>query len=464
MFAKIKEFSHVVSFAAGTVILFAIVVLLGMYIRTGGSEILLATSLAALPTGLTIVAISYRLRSADIRIQVLWCIFLMVLIRSVQLWKMGIDFHDEVGFIKTTQEYFQQGHLSGYVRDFPVNIPFVAIFEGFYSIWPNVEAFEILALFVYPLLVLGYYFMAVEISKLRGNSSTPIIPVIMFFPFIPIFCLVMTYYWPQLLGLAVMFFSCAALLHLMSDRSGRNRLWLFAVMGLSITLVFTHSISTALYLLTIIFLFIAFVDVEKRKTLLAVGSITFMTFIAAHLDTYSSTLNLVVRAIGGDIAAWQAVLQFNFPSVTSLYRVGPLVAVANTGIIVVTGALVLSRGYKFIKQEPQSVNPQAKSLKRSLTLSYKQLKSDPVTVLFFGFGLLSLVFGLFLGGSFLDPLRMLSWASLFALPAVVPTKKISSILLMVILLFLFFLLIWTVYSPWGSPFGSSPNLETNFNS
>jgi hypothetical protein len=464
MLPKMKEHRDVVSLAVGAVIVFTIIVLLGMYIRTGGSEILLFTSLAAIPTGMTIVTISYSLRGANVRIQVLWCIILMILIRSVQLWKTGVDFHDEIGFIKITQDFFQHGHLTGYIKDFPANIPFLAIFQAFYSIWPDVEAFEILVLFLYPLLVIGYYFMGLEISKFRGSASTPTIPVVMFFPFVPIFCILMTYYWPQLLGLAVLFFSVAALLHLISDTSRKNRQWLVAVIALSIVLVFSHSISTALYLLSILFLFLAFDNKGKRKILLGVGSVTFVTFIAVHLDTYSDTLRLIVRAIAGDASAWQSILLFNFPSVTSLLKVGPLVALANIGIIIVTGVLVLLKMYKLLSQEPSALDPQIKSSTKSLVLVYRRLKSDPEIMHFLGFGLLALIFGVFLSGSFLDPLRLLSWASLFALPGVIPRRRTGSILFMAVLLFLFFLLIWTVYSPWGSPFGSSPNLEANFNS
>jgi hypothetical protein len=264
--------------------------------------------------------------------------------------------------------------------------------------------------------------------------------------------------------LTLLFFSSAALLHLMSDRSGKNRQWLIATIVLSIVLVFSHSISTALYLLSISFLFLAFDDRGKRRTLGGVGLLTFITFIAVHLDTYSDTLRLVFRAMTGDASAWQSILLFNFPSVTSLLEVGPLVALANTGIIIVIGILVLLKVYRLLSQEPSVLDPKTKSSTKSLVLVYRRLRSDPEIIHFFGFGLLALLFGVFFSGSFLDPLRMLSWASLFALPTVLPRRRAGSILFMTVLLFLFFLLIWTVYSPWGSPFGSSPNLETNFHS
>lgn len=456
---KMKKYCNIISLTVGTVALFIIVFFLGTYIRTGGAEILLATSLAALPTGFTIIAISYMLRNADKRIQLIWCSLVMILIRSVQVWKPGIDFRDEVWFIKLIQEYFQQGQLSGYLRYFPANIPFVAIFHGFYLIWHDVEIFEILVFFVYPLCVVAYFFMAKEITKLYGTSSTPTIPAIMFFPFAPTFCIIMTYYWPQLLGLTVLFFSCAILLRLLSSKSGNARHWVIAVIALSTTLVFSHSISTALFLLTILFLYLTWDNRAKRGTLLRIGSLTFVMFIVAQFDHYSGTLRLIIFAILGDITAWQSIERYSFPDVASVFRMGPIATLAHTGFFIVVGSLILLRAYRLLNYGSLVTTQPMNRFAESLTLLYKRLKSDIVVFLYVGFGVLSFIFAFFLGGNFLDPLRMMSWASLVALPVIVPSKKVNALLLMAVLLAFFFLLIWTVWSPWGSPFGSSHNLN-----
>jgi hypothetical protein len=49
--------------------------------------------------------------------------------------------------------------------------------------------------------------------------------------------------------------------------------------------------------------------------------------------------------------------------------------------------------------------------------------------------------------------------SLLALPVVIPKRRGWAFLVVAVLLFLFFLLVWTVNSPWGSPLGSSVNLN-----
>jgi len=454
-----KKYCNIISLMVGTVALFIVVLFLGTYIRTGGSEILLATSLAALPTGFTIISISYMLRNADKRIQLLWCSLVMILIRSVQLWKTGIDFRDEVGFIKSIQEYFQQGRLSGYLKYYPANIPFVAIFHGFYLIWHDVETFEILAFFVYPLCVVAYYSMVKEITKLYKNSSTPAIPAIMFFPFAPTFCIIMTYYWPQLLGLTILFFSCAMLLRLLSSRSEKARHRVIALIGLSTTLVFSHSISTALFLLTILFLYLAWDNRAKTGTLLRIGLVTSITFIVTQFDHYSSTLRLITFAILGDTTAWQSIERYSFPDIASAFRTGPIVTLAHTGFFIVVGSLILLRAYRLVTCGSLAMTQPTNHFAESLTLLYKRLKSDTVVFLYIGFCVLSFMFAFFFGGNFLDPLRMMSWASLVALPVIVPSKKVNALLLMVVLLVFFYLLIWTVWSPWGSPFGSSPNLD-----
>jgi hypothetical protein len=151
----------------GLAALLAIIVCVGSYVRTGGSYVFLATSLAAVPAGLVLVISAFALRKADWRVQILWCIFAMIMIRSVQLWKVGIDFRDELRFIDYSKKLFEEGQFLGYLRSYPVNIPFAAIFYGLYSLWHDIEVFEILALIVYPLLVLGYSFMAKEISKTK---------------------------------------------------------------------------------------------------------------------------------------------------------------------------------------------------------------------------------------------------------------------------------------------------------
>jgi hypothetical protein len=45
------------------------------------------------------------------------------------------------------------------------------------------------------------------------------------------------------------------------------------------------------------------------------------------------------------------------------------------------------------------------------------------------------------------------------LPIVIPKHRAWAFVVVAVLLFFFFLLVWTVNSPWGSPIGSSVNLN-----
>lgn len=441
--------SNVIYLTVGTVSLFIIIFLLGTYIRTGGSNILLATSLGALPTGFIIISISYMLRNADKRVQLAWCSVVMILIRSVQLWRPGIDFGDELWIIKSTIDYFQKGILSGCLKSFPANIPFAAIFYIFYLIWPNVETFELLVFFVYPLLIVGYYFMAKEITKLYRNSSKPFIPVIMFLPFVPIFTIITTFYCLQVMGLAVLFFSCTILLRLLYIDSLNAKHWVMVIASSS-TLVFSHSISTALFLLTILFLYFSCGNGAKRWILLRIGVFTFLLFTVTQYKLVSNLLRLIMFAIQGDNVALQDIKRFGFTNIDSIFRNTPLMTLAHIGLFIIVGLLILLRAYRLLNHDP-IVTIRSKTLfVEWLTL----LKSDTIVFSYIGSSFLSFIFAFFLYGSFLDPVRMMSWASLFALPVVIPSKKRYALLLMVILLALFFLLIWTVSSPWGYLYGS----------
>jgi hypothetical protein len=445
---------NVTIFTVGTVSLFIIVFFLGTYIRNGGSNILLATSLGALPTGFTIIVISYMLRNADKRIQLVWCSVVMILIRSVHLWRPGIDFGQEAWFIKSILDYFQKGILSGYLKLFPANIPFAAIFYVFYLIWHDVETFELLVFFVYPLLVVGYYFMAKEIMKLYRTSSTPILPAIMFFSIIPTLANLPPFYWPSVLGLGVLFFSCATLFHLLSSESGKSRQWVILI-ALSTTLVFSHSISTALFILTIFLLYLTCGNRAKRWILLRIGLFTSLMFTVAQYDYYSKYLRLIIFAIQGDIKAWQDIMKLSFTNIDSVFRTGPIMTLAHTGLFIIVGLLILLRAYRLLNHKFIITMQSKKLLVEWLTL----LKSDTIVFLYVGFSVLSFIFAVFLGGSFLDPVRLMSWVSLCVLPVIIPSKKPNALLLMVILLVLFFLLIWTVNSPWGYLYGSVHGLN-----
>ncbi len=442
-----NKYCNIIYLTVGTVILFIIVFFLGTYIRNGGSDILLWIILGAIPTGFTIIVISYMLRNADRRVQLFWCSIVMILIRSVQLWRPGIDFGDELHLIKATLDYFQTGQLSGYIKKFPANIPFVAIFYIFYLILPDIEMFELLVLFVYPLLVIGYYLMAKEIMKLYGNSSNPAIPAIMFLPFAPTF-IIRTFYSAQVLGWAVLFFSCAILLHLLSIKSLKVKHWVIVVVSSTI-LVFTHSISTAMFILTIIFLYLAYDNKAKRWILLRIGGFTFLMYTVAHFNWNLKMLRLIVIAIQGDVISLQSIKRFGFTNIYSIFRNGLLMTLTHTGLFVVVGLLILQRSYRLLNHR-FIVTIRSKTLfVEWLTL----LKSDTMVFSYFGFSGLSFVFGFFLYGSFLDPVRLMSWASLFVLPVIIPSKKSNALLLMVTLLTLFFLLIWVLNSPWGYLFG-----------
>lgn len=447
---KKNKYCDIIYLTVGTVTLFIIVFFLGTYIRTGGSDILLATSLGALPTGFTIIVISYMLRNADKRVQLVWCSIVMILIRSVQLWRPGIDFSDELHLIEATLDYFQKGQLTYYLKQFPVNIPFVAIFYALYLISHDVETFELLVFFVYPLLVVGYYFMSKEITKLYRKSSTPAIPAIMFLPIIPIFNIILTFYWPQLLGLTVLFFYCAILLRLISLESLKVKHWMMVIASSTI-LVFSHSISTALFLLTVLFLYITCNNLAKRWILFRIGVFTFLMFTVAHFNIYSKYIRLIIFAITVDMRA----LPLGFTNINSILRNTALMTLAHIGLFIIVGLLILIRAYRLL-------NHRFIVTIRSKTLFVEWLallKSDTIVFSYLGFSVLSFVFAFFLYGAFLDPVRLMSWASLFALPVVIPSKKRDALLFMVIFLALFFLLIWTVSSPWGYLYGSVNGLN-----
>jgi len=452
---KLSRQNDVIYLTVGTSVIFIIVLLLCIYIRTGGSYILFATSLGAIPTGFTIIIISYMLRNADKRIQLVWCSIIMILIRSVHLWRPGIDFGDEWNLIRETTYYFQKGILVGYLKSFPANIPFVAIFYAFYLISHDVETFELLVFFVYPLLIVGYYFMAKEITNLYRTSSKPAIPVIMFLPFVPIFSIITTFYWPQVMSLAVLFFSCAILLRLLSLESLNAKNWVM-IMASSTILVFSHAISTALFLLTILFLYLSCGNGAKRWILLRVGVFTFLTFTLAHFNLVSYVINMIIYAIQRDAISLQVIDQLDFTSIESVFRNTPLMILAHTGLFIIVGSLILLRAYRLLNHD-SIVTIRSKILFLEwLAL----LKSDTIVFSYLGFSVLSFVLAFYLYGGFLDPIRVMSWASLFALPVVIPSKKRDALLLMVILLALFFLLIWTVNSPWGYLYGSVNGLTT----
>jgi len=378
----------------------------------------------------------------------------MILIRSVQLWWPGLDFKDEVWFIRHTLDYFQKGQLSENLKMFPANIPFVAIFYVFYLVWPNVETFELLVFFVYPLLVIGYYLMAKEIMNLYRKSSTPAIPAIMFFSFAPTVSIIPTYYWPKLLGLAALFFSCATLLHLLSSEHRKDRQWVIVIVS-STVLVFSHSISTALFILTILFLYITCEDRAKRWILLRIGVFTFLMLTVAQYNFYSSYLRRIMSVIQGDITVMQFFKGHAFSSIESIFRTGPIVTLAHTGFIIVVGSLILLRAYRILNHRSLVTKQPKNRFAELLNL----LKSDTILFSYTGFGVLSFIFAFFLSGLYLDPIRMISWAALFAFPVIIPSKKSNALLFMVILLTLFFLLVWTTNAPWGSPFGYAHGLN-----
>ena len=179
-------------------------------------------------------------------------------------------------------------------------------------------------------------------------------------------------------------------------------------------------------------------------------------FTIAHFNYYYSKYIIrIILAALGDIKSWQYITGRSFPDINSVFRVGPIVTLANTGLYIVVGSLVLLRACRVLNHR----YPDTKQTKNRFAEWLTLLKSDTILFSYVGFSILSFIFAVFLGGAFLDPSRMMSWVSLFVLPVIIPSKKSNAILLMVILLALFFLLIWTVYSPWGSPFGSAPNLN-----
>jgi hypothetical protein len=446
----------------GLAALLAIVVCVGGYVRTGGSDVFLITSLAAVLAGLALVVSAFALRKADLRVQIVWCIFAMILIRSVQLWKAGIDFRDELRFIDISKRLFEEGQFLGYLRYYPVNIPFAAVFYGLYSVWHDTEVFELLALMVYPLLVLGYSFMAKEISKMKSYRalSEPVIPAVLFLPFAPTFSIIPTYYWPQLLGLAVLLFATGCLVRFMNTEPEKLRPQLAIVAGLSVVLVFTHSVSSSLYVLTIFFFWLASRDKREKRILVWIGLITIIAFAAAHLIEYWSILVAVLQAISGDAAAWRYLESFSFPDLGSAARQGIFMTVAHTGFYFVVGILALGRVFRRVHTGDESGLHLRRAFS-SLVGRLRDLRRDPILLSFFGFGVVTVLSAAFFGGNFFDPVRMIGWACLLALPVLVPRNRVVALVFVVVLLFLFFLLVWTVNSPWGSPLGSSQNLNNS---
>jgi len=444
----------------GLAALLAIIVCVGSYVRTGGSYVFLATSLAAVPAGLVLVISAFALRKADWRVQILWCIFAMIMIRSVQLWKVGIDFRDELRFIDYSKKLFEEGQFLGYLRSYPVNIPFAAIFYGLYSLWHDIEVFEILALIVYPLLVLGYSFMAKEISKTKWyrGLSEPVIPAVLFLPFAPTFSIIPTYYWPQLLGLAVLIYAIGCLVRLLNTESEKLRQQFVMVTALSMVLVFTHSVSSALYILTVLFFLFASRDNRERRILIWIGLITLIAFAAAHLVDYWSIMRAMLQAMLGDAAAWRYLESYSFPDIGSMVRQGIFMTVAHTGFYFVAGILALGRFFR--RMHTDESDSRLRRAFSSLVQRLRDLRRDPILVSFLGFGVVTVLSATFFGGNFLDPVRMIGWACLLVLPVVVPRNRWVALAVVVVLLFLFFLLVWTVNSPWGSPLGSSQNLNS----
>lgn len=444
---------------AGIVSLLITIFLVGFYVRTGGRETLVATTIAAMPAGFIMIVTSFTLRNASRRIQLIWCATSLILLRSVQLWKPGIDFRDELKFIKEANTYFQTGVPTGYLYNFPANIPFAGIFYGLSQIWQSPESFELLQFFVYPLLVVGYYFLAKEVAELKSNLfiSNSYIPAIMLLSFAPVFQIIPTYYWPQLLGLTVLCFSFASLLHFLSCTSGLAK-WGALTIGFSILLMFVHNISSALFLFTILFFFLTIRDGGKRQKLWVVGVIAFVTFMAAHLDQYSWLVQRTILMLLGNSRGAQGIERLSFADLASVIAKGPVVTLATVGFFLVVGLLVLVSSYRIARL----AKTQPTGQKHRLTLFRRFLSNliaDPIGLSFVGFSVLAFISGVFLKG-LLDPTRMIGWASLLALPLVIPNKKRNALLFVVVLLALFFLLIWTVNSPWGSPFGSNPNLTT----
>ena len=456
---KIKR--DILYFALGSAALLIVISVVGFFVRTDGSDVFFVTSLAAIPAVFIIVAITFLLRKSSLKVQLIWCCFSMILLRSVQLWKVGIDFRDELRFIDYSRALFEQGRFLGYLRYYPVNIPFAGIFYGLYSVFHDVETFEFLSLVVYPLLVLGYYYMVNEIAKLKhyAGSLNPVIPAVMFLPFAPTFSIIPTYYWPQLLGLGVLFFTLGSLLRFLnSDDQHRKKMFLI-VSGLSVILVFTHSISSALYLLTIPFFYWATQDKGKKRVTVLLWIGTFVLFIVAHYEQYWPTWVELYRALLGDASAWERLSRFSFPNLGSISRQGVFMTLGHTGFFIVVGVLVLIRVFKSSSLGSDvlmSAKERLIKLPRSLLTI---VRTDPLSSSFVGLGLLAIASAVALGGNFLDPVRIIGWASLFALPVVIPKKKGYALVLVLVLLALFFLLVWTVNSPWGSPLGSSQNLN-----
>lgn len=444
----------------GLELLLVIVLCVGAYVRAGGSYVFLATSIGAVPAGLILVVSAFALRKADKRVQLLWCVFAIILLRSVQLWKTGIDFRDELRFIDQSRRLFEEGQFLGYLRYYPTNIPFAAILYGLFAVWGDVEVFETLTLFVYPLLVLGYSFMADEVSSMRTyrGLSGSIIPAVLFLPFAPTFSIIPTYYWPQLLGLVVLFFSVGSLLRLLNTEQKRPRRQSGIVIALSIILVLTHSISSALYILTVLFLWLASSDKREKRVLVSTGLVTALAFAAAHLLEYWSIVQALTQAMLGSAAAWRYLESFSFPDINSVASAGIPMTVAHIGFFFVIGILVIVRvfGRSHANDDPGSGSGRTLS---SLMMRLSNLRRDPILISFIGFGLVTLLSAVFIGGNFLDPVRMIGWACLLTLPVVTPRTKLGALITVVVLLFLFFLLVWVVNSPWGSPFGSSQNLN-----
>jgi hypothetical protein len=219
-------------------------------------------------------------------------------------------------------------------------------------------------------------------------------------------------------------------------------------------------VSSALYLLTVPFIYLAASDRSKKKMLLFIEIFTLLLFVAVHYSQYWSTWVEIGRALLGDALAWQRLERYSFPDLGSVGRSSIFMTVAHTGFFVVVGVFVLWRLLRTIRSDFGARSPSSWMLTRTLRSLLSPLRKDPISTAFVGLGVLAFLSAAFIGGNFLDPVRIIGWIALLALPIIIPKNKVGAIVLVVLLVALFFLLVWTVNSPWGSPIGSSMNLNT----
>jgi hypothetical protein len=447
--------------AVGAGLLLTVILALALYVRLDGSNVFVATSVGAIPTAVVVIAMTYLLRKASLRAQLAWGCFSMILMRSVQVWLAGIDFRDELRFIEYSQALFQEGRFLGYLRYYPVNVPFATVFYGLFTVWGDVEVFEVLAFLVYPLLVVGYWYMSRQLLAIRpyGPAGHSSIPAVLLLPFAPTFTLIPTYYWPQLLGLVVLFFAVGSVLRFVACSLEESRRCFMLTVGLSIMLVFTHSVSSALFALTVPFFYWACADRRKRRALVFIEFFVIFLFVVVHNQQYGPVWYQLLLAVLGDAAAWQRIERYSFPDVSSISRQGFFMTLAHTGFFLVMGILVMYR----LAQSLDSMLVQSPRGQRRwvslVTWPFTVVRTDPVAAAFVVLGVVALASAAFFGGNFLDPVRIIGWISLLALPVVLPKRRAGALAVVVVLLFLFFLLVWTVNSPWGSPIGSSVNLN-----